>query len=88
MDRLLYLLKDIIVSCDLCIIDSLHSLKTSNPIRCEGIIDETLLNSTPFYIDNMWHLHDKNIIKVEFKCNRGHRWSQQLKNKCECGWIQ
>ena len=49
---------------------------------------ETCKGYLPFYENEMWHTHNGNIEIGTFMCRNGHEWKEQIRHKCECGWIQ
>ena len=51
-----------------------------------GISSVTDMGFTPFYRDGQYHSHNPNIITQEYRCDRGHEWTEKERFKCWCGW--
>jgi len=59
--------------------------KTSRVTIGRGSV--TLVYSAPFYDEQgKFHKHDTNTHTQEYTCSNGHRWTEQSKNECWCGW--
>lgn len=53
----------------------------------EGHCETTLLYVIPFYDESGdRHIHDKNFIYQNFRCENGHFFKKTEKPKCWCGW--
>ena len=47
----------------------------------------TLMSTNSFYDENGdGHLHDPNTTLTEYRCNRGHHWTENEKYICWCGF--
>ena len=51
-----------------------------------GISSVTDMGFTPFYRDGQYHSHNPNIITQEYRCDRGHEWTESRRIECWCGW--
>lgn len=64
------------------------SCPTCNDIQCQYLNgSKTLALSHQFYdMNGQFHNHDGNTETHHFRCSNGHFFTEEINNKCWCGW--
>lgn len=42
----------------------------------------TLMRCAPFWVDNVYHHHNRNTRVSIYKCDEGHRWTVKVRQRC------
>ena len=52
-----------------------------------GMSWSTCMGSFPYYDEQgRHHYHDNNTTTTNYTCSNGHKWTENTKPSCWCGW--